>query len=115
MARVLRGEVHWAALDPVIGSEQAGRRPVLVVQADEINRHAPTTVALAITSRRPRVDSALNVRLPRGEGGLPRDSWVKTNQVRTLALERLGTRLGRVSSTRMAEVTRALLEVLALD
>lgn len=101
-------------LDPVVGSEQAGRRPVLVIQADEINRHARTTVALAITSRPPRIESSLHVHIPRGEGGLPRESWVKTDQVRTLALERLRSRLGVVSPDRMAEVNAALIEVLAL-
>jgi len=101
-------------LDPVVGSEQAGRRPVLVIQADEINRHARTTVALAITSRAPRIASSLHVRIPLGEGGLPRESWVKTDQVRTLALQRLRSRLGVLSPERMAEVSTALIEVLAL-
>lgn len=114
MAAVLRGEVHWADLSPVVGSEQGGRRPVLIMQADPLNRSA-TTIGLAITSAPQRVDYPLVVRLERGEAGLRKVSWVKINQVRTLAMRRLVGRLGILSGQRLAEVEDALLDVLAIE
>ena len=75
---VLRGEVVWADLNPVIGSEQGGLRPVLVVQADPVSRHASTTIVLALTSRPQRSGHPLTVALPAGEGGLARASWSRS-------------------------------------
>lgn len=95
-----------------MGSEQGGMRPVLILQADAVNRHANTTVVLAITSRPQRVGYPLVIRLEPGEGGLPKASWVKLNQLRTLSLERLRGSLGQLSAQRMQELERALLEVL---
>ena len=111
---VLRGEVVWADLNPVIGSEQGGLRPVLVVQADPVNRHASTTIVLALTSRPQRSGYPLTVALPAGEGGLARASWVKVNQLRTVSLRRLRGRVGVLGDDRLSEVERALREVLRL-
>ena len=112
---VLRGEVVWADLNPVIGSEQGGLRPVLVVQADPINRHASTTIVLPLTSRPQRSGHPLTVALEAGEGGVGRVSWIKVNQLRTVSLRRLRGRIGELSEDRLAEVDRALLAVLRLE
>lgn len=111
---VLRGEVVWADLNPVNGSEQGGLRPVLVVQADPVNRHASTTIVLALTSRPQRSGYPLTVALPAGEGGLARASWIKVNQLRTVSLRRLRGRVGVLGDDRLNEVERALREVLHL-
>ena len=111
---VLRGEVDWADLSPVLGSEQGGLRPVLVVQADPIHRHASTTIVLALTSRPQRAGHPRTVALEAGEDGMTRASWVKVNQLRTVALGRLRGRLGMLGDDRRREVDRALVEVLRL-
>jgi mRNA interferase MazF len=111
---VLRGELYWADLNPVVGSEQGGSRPVLVVQADPVNRHATTTVVLALTSRPQRSGSPLTVALPMGEGGLTRASWAKVSQLRTISLRRLRGRIGVLGDERMREIDRAIREVLRL-
>ncbi len=115
MARILRGEIHWADLDPVVGSEEGGRRPVLVIQDDVLNQRFPTTVVLAITSQEQRAGFPITVPIGAGEGGLPKDSWVKTTQVRTVSVQRLRGRIGRVSERTMALVERALLQVVGID
>ena len=112
---VRRGEVHWADLNPVAGSEQGGRRPVVVVQADPVNRHASTTIVLAITSRAQAAGFPLTVHLPADEAGLARPSWVKVSQLRTVALRRLRGRIGELPDERMRQVDEALLEVLRLS
>jgi len=84
---VLRGEVRWADLDPVVGHEQAGRRPVLVVQNDAGNAASPTVIVAAITSRRPRRDYPFLVAVPQRALSLP--SVVNCSQIRTLDKLRL--------------------------
>lgn len=113
--RVSRGEVHWADLEPVAGSEQGGLRPMLIYQANPLNEHANTTIVLAITSRSQRAGYPLTVALARGEGRLPKASWVKVTQLRTLSLKRLRGRLGELSRERLREIDKALLEVLDID
>jgi mRNA interferase MazF len=115
MARILRGEVHWADLDPVVGSEQGGRRPVLVIQDDVLNERLPTTLVVAITSQPQRAGFPLTVPVASGEGGLPRDSWVKATQFRTVSNQRLRGRLGRISDLTMRRVEEALLAVMGID
>ena len=94
MARVLRGEIWWADLDPVRGREQAGRRPVLVVSDDVFNERSGTVIAMAITSQPQRAGFPLC--LPVEGVRLPKASWLKISQVRTLSVDRLVRRLGRV-------------------
>lgn len=94
MARVLRGDVRWARLDPGRGHEQAGRRPVVVISHDVFNSRSGTVIAMALTSRPQRAGYPLTYDL---EGTrLPKRSWVKIGQVRTLSTERLGRRIGRL-------------------
>lgn len=107
MARILRGEIRWADLDR--GREQAGRRPVLVISHDVFNERSGTVIALAITSRSPRAGFPLSFELRAKR--LPKRSWVKIGQIRTLAAERIGRRLGRASPEEMTRVTEGLNEI----
>ncbi len=110
MARVLRGDVVWAELSPVRGSEQAGRRPVLVLSQDVFNERSGTVIAVALTSQ-PQAAGfplTLDLSMPR----LPKKSWVKISQVRTLSTERLGPRMGRVSAEELGLVIEGLNEII---
>lgn len=95
MARILRGEIYWADLTPTRGHEQAGKRPVLVVSHDILNERSGTVIALALMSQSQRAGFPLTFHLT--DVKLPKPSWVKISQVRTLAVERLGRRIGRAN------------------
>lgn len=109
MARILRGEVR-ADLNPVRGHEQAGERPVLVLSHDVFNERSGTVIAVALTSQEPRAGFPLTLELTTPK--LPKRSWVKTSQIRTLSSERIGRRLGRVSDEELAEVLEGLFELI---
>ncbi|BFU93166.1 MAG: endoribonuclease MazF6 [Nitrospira sp.] len=110
MARILRGEIRWAELNPVRGKEQAGRRPVLVLSHDVFNDRSGTVIALALTSQPQRAGFPLTLELQ--SKGLPKQSWVKISQIRTLAVERIGQRLGKVSPEELAQVIEGLNEII---
>jgi mRNA interferase MazF len=110
VAGVLRGEIYWADLEPVRGHEQGGTRPVLVLSHDVFNERSGTVVALAITSRPQRAGYPLSWRLPAGT--LPRDSWVKISQIRTLSTERLGTRAAQLGVREMDEIVDGLVQLI---
>ena len=95
MARILRGEIRWADLNPVRGREQAGQRPVLILSQDVFNDRSGTVIAVALTSQPQRAGFPLTLELH--ARGLPKRSWVKISQVRTLAVERIGKVIGRAS------------------
>jgi mRNA interferase MazF len=109
MARILKGDVVWAQLDPTKGNEQADRRPVLVLSQEVFNERSGTVIAVAITSNEPRAQFPLTLELtsPR----MPKRSWVKISQVRTLSVLRLGKRIGRASSEEIAQVIEGLNEI----
>ncbi len=109
MARILRGEVRWADLSPVRGHEQAGERPVLVLSHDVFNERSGTVIAVALTSQEPRAGYPLTLELASAK--LPKRSWVKTSQIRTLSTERIGRRLGRASDEEVGRVIEGLLEI----
>lgn len=109
MARILRGEIRWADLNPVRGSEQAGVRPVLVLSADVFNERSGTVIAVAITSQQPRAGFPLTLEL--GAKGLPKRSWVKISQIRTLSVDRIGKKLGRASPEELAQAIEGLNEI----
>ena len=109
MARILRGEIRWADLNPVRGREQAGLRPVLVMSQDVFNERSGTVIAMALTSQPQRAGFPLTLEL--AGPGLPRRSWVKISQVRTLAVERIGKRLGRATPEELAQVIDGFLEI----
>lgn len=108
MARILRGEIRWADLNPVRGHEQAGQRPVLVLSHDVFNERSGTVIAVALTSQEPRAGYPLTLELT---GKLPKRSWVKISQIRTLSTERIGKRLGRASDEELARVLDGLFEL----
>ncbi len=110
MARLLRGEIRWADLNPTRGHEQAGLRPVLILSQDVFNQRSGTVIALAITSQPQRAGFPLTLQLD--EDQLPKPSWVKISQVRTLAVERIGRRLGRATSDQLTQVLEGLNEIL---
>ncbi len=110
MARILRGEVRWADLNPVRGHEQAGERPVLVLSHDVFNERSGTVIAIALTSRKPRAGYPLTLELASAK--LPKRSWAKTSQVHTLSTERIGRRLGRLSDGELAQVVEGLFELI---
>jgi len=109
MARILKGEIRWADLDPGRGREQAGQRPVLIVSNDVFNQRSGTVIAVALTSQEPRAGYPLTIEC--AARGLPKRSWVKVSQIRTLATERIGKRLGRSSDDELSRVVDALNEI----
>jgi len=109
MARILRGDVRWVDLDPVVGHEQGGRRPALVLSHDLFNERSGTVIAVALTSQPPRAGFPLSLEVQSAE--LPKRSWAKIGQVRTLSVRRIGGRLGRVSPEELARVIEGLLEI----
>lgn len=111
MARILRGEIYWADLAPTRGREQAGKRPVLVISHDVFNERSGTVIALALSSQPQRAGLPLAVQI--GSVKLPKPSWVKISQIRTLSTERLGKRLGRISPEELEEVIEGLFELVA--
>lgn len=110
MARILRGEIRWADLNPVRGREQAGRRPVLILSHDVFNERSGTVIAVALTSQPQRAGFPLTLELRMGR--LPRQSWVKISQIRVLAVERIGGRMGRASPEELAQVVEGLYEII---
>ena len=112
MARILRGEIRWADLNPVRGREQAGLRPVLVLSHDVFNERSGTVIAAALTSQHQRAGFPLTLELRAAK--LPKRSWVKISQIRTLAAERIGARLGRASPEEIAQVVEGLNEIIGI-
>ena len=109
MARILRGDIRWADLNPVRGSEQAGHRPVLIISHDVFNDRSGTVIAMALTSPPQPAGFPLTLELQSAE--LPKRSVVKISQVRTLGVERVGKKLGRASSEELALVIEGLDEI----
>jgi len=110
VARILRGEIRWADLSPVRGKEQAGRRPVLIVSHDVFNERSGTIIAVAITSQPQRAAFPLTLELESKE--LPKRSWVKISQIRTLSVERIGKKLGLAAPEELAQVIEGLNEII---
>ena len=110
MARILRGEIRWADLNPVRGHEQAGDRPVLVLSHDVFNERSGTVIAVALTSQEPRAGFPLTMEMR--APGLPKRSWVKIAQIRTLSTERVGRRLARASDEDLVRIVEGLNEIL---
>ena len=109
MARILRGEIWWADLNPVRGSEQVGVRPVLIISQDIFNQRSGTVIALALTSQSPVVDFPLTFELR--TANLPKKSWVKISQIRTLSKERLSDRIGSISPEELDQIIDGLNEI----
>ncbi len=112
---VKRGDIYYADLSPVVGSEQGGVRPVLVVQNDTGNRHSPTIIAAAITSQMGKSRLPTHIDLPANSCSLPKDSIVLLEQVRTLDKRRLKEHMGRLSEEQMQQVDGAIAVSFGLD
>ncbi len=108
MSTVKRGEIYFADLSPVVGSEQGGMRPVLIVQNDTGNRHSPTVIAAAITSQTGKARLPTHINLAAQSYGLSRDSVVLLEQIRTIDKSRLRERMGRLDSPMMQQVDNAI-------
>lgn len=109
MASILRGEIYWADLNPVRGAEQAGLRPVLIISHDIFNLRSGTVIALALTSQEPRAGFPLTLEL--ADVNLPKKSWVKISQIRTLSVERIGKKLGWISPEELEQIIEGLNEM----
>ncbi len=105
----MRGEVYWADLNPVRGREQAGLRPVLVISHEPLNRYSGTVIALALTSQPQRAGFPLTHQIDSLK--MPRPSWVKISQVRTLSAERLGKRIGSLSPEEVERIVEGPFEL----
>ncbi|AJY71773.1 MazF family transcriptional regulator [Geobacter sulfurreducens] len=110
MARILRGDIRWADLNPVRGSEQGGLRPVLILSHDVFNARSGTVIAVAITSQSQRAGFPLTLEL--SSPALPKQSWVKISQIRTLSVERIGKKIAEASHEEVAQVVEGLNEIL---
>jgi len=109
MARILRGDIRWADLNPVRGSEQGGQRPVLIISNDVFNDRSGTVIALAITSQEQRAGFPLTLKL--ASPLLPKESWIKISQIRTFAVERIGKKLAEATPEELAQVIEGLNEI----
>lgn len=106
---IKRGELYYADLSPVVGSEQGGVRPVLVVQNDVGNKYSPTVIAAAVTSKINKAKLPTHIELPVGEYGLVKDSVILLEQIRTLDKRRLKERIGALPQGTMSKVDKAIL------
>jgi len=109
MARVLRGDIVWADLDPTRGHEQGGQRPVLVLSRRVFNERSGTVIAVAITGQPQRAGFPLTLAIQSAE--LPKPSWIKISQVRTLSVERLGRKIARLSRDETNMVVSGLRQI----
>ena len=110
MARILRGNIYWADLNPVIGSEQGGLRPVLILSHNVFNERSGTVIAVALTSHPQRAGFPLTLELT--DPKLPQKSWVKISQIRTLSVERIGQRITRATEEELALIVEGLNEII---
>ena len=110
MARILRGDFHWADLDPTQGHEQGGLRPVLVLSHEVFNERSGTVIAVVATSAPQHAGFPLTLPVPAGL--LPKPSWVKVSQIRTISITRLRGRLGQAPPELLDEVLEGLEELI---
>ena len=112
MARILRGEIRWANLNPTLGHEQSGLRPILILSNDVFNERMQIVIAVALTSKQPRFGFPLALEIDSAE--LPKKSWALMGQIRTLSAERIGKKLGLVSIEEIDRIIEGLNEIMAL-
>ncbi|MBI4949854.1 MAG: type II toxin-antitoxin system PemK/MazF family toxin [Deltaproteobacteria bacterium] len=110
MARILRGDIIWADLNPVKGQEQAGMRPVLILSQEVFNERSGTVIAVALTSQPQKAGFSLTLELK--NPNLPKRSWVKISQIRTLSVERLGKKIGKVTQEELHQIIEGLNEII---
>lgn len=110
MAAILRGNIHWADLNPVIGSEQGGLRPVLILSHNVFNERSGTVIAVAITSQRQKAGYPLTMELV--DAKLPKKSWVKISQIRILSTKRIGKKISKASDEELTLIIEGLNEII---
>lgn len=110
MASILRGEIYWADLNPVIGSEQGGFRPVLILSHNIFNDRSGTVIAVAITSQPQRAGFPLTLEL--SDTKLPKKSWAKISQVRTLSTKRIGKKIASAFPEELVSIIDGLNEII---
>ena len=110
MARILRGEIYWADLDPTKGREQSGQRPVLILSQEIFNERSGTVIAMALTSQPQKAGFPLTLEL--SDPTLPKRLWIKISQIRTLSTERLGKRIARIPEKELDLVIEGLNEII---
>ena len=115
MSTIKRGEIYYADLSPVIGSEQGGVRPVLIVQNDVGNKFSPTVIAAAITSQRFKTNLPTHIKVNADGCGLAKDSIVLLEQVRTLDKKRLREKMGNLPEDDMTKINQALSVSIGLE
>ena len=111
MARILRGEIYWADLNPTIGNEQAGFRPILIISNTIFNQRSGTVIALAITSRPQKAGFPLTYEIVNTE--LPKQSWVKISQIRTLSTLRIKDKIGEIKPQELNQIIDGLNEIIS--
>jgi len=111
MARILRGEIRWADLNPVRGHEQGGLRPVLILSHDIFNEKSGTVIAVAITNQPQKAGFPLTLELK--TPNLPKKSWLKISQIRTLSVERIGKFIRKASPEELNQAIEGLNEIIA--
>lgn len=109
MARILRGDIRWANLNPTVGHEQSGIRPVLILSTDIFNERSGTVIAVAVTSQEPKAGYPLTLALE--NTGLPKASWAKISQVRTLSVDRIADKIGHANDEVVVQVIEGLNEI----
>lgn len=112
MARILRGDIYWADLNPTRGNEQSGFRPVLIISENVFNQRSGTVIAFAITSKEPKVGFPLVFELT--DENLPKRSWVKISQIKTLSISRLSKKLGEAKPEELIKLVEGLNEIIGL-
>ena len=110
MAGILRGDIRWADLEPARGREQAGLRPVLILSHDVFNERSGTVIAVALTGQPQRAGFPLTLEID--SRNLPKKSWVKISQARTLSVQRIGKKLGRATPEELSKIIDGLNEIL---
>ncbi len=110
MARILRGDIVWANLDPTLGHKQSGSRPVLILSEDIFNVRSGTVIAIVLTSQQPSAGFPLTFEL--SDAKLPKKSWVKISQIRTLSTQRIGKKIGTASNEELEMIVEGLNEII---
>jgi len=110
VAKILRGEIRWANLNPAAGREQSGDRPILVLSQDIFNERSGTVIAMALTSQEQRAGFPLTYEILKSS--LPKRSWVKISQIRTLSTERIGKKIGAIAPEELAQIVEGLNEII---
>jgi len=111
MAGILRGEIYWADLNPTIGHEQSGFRPILVISNNIFNQRSGTVIALAITSQAPKAGFPLTYELI--NSNLPKHSWIKISQIRTLSTLRIKDNLGEIEPEEINQIIDGLSAIIS--